>query len=565
MSDRPQSAGTPSVPQSPTTQSAEKLGLSRRGFLRGVGGAAAVTAGMGTFGAALAAPQEAEAALIGPYKGQQRRQAAWALRKDAAQAQKQSPQGAHPTNSDEDAFADRRGSYSKGLPHNHLGEVDQNAYRTFLAALESGDPADFEAIPMGGNGRLVSPQSAYTYSMAGADSHRLGMPAAPALTSAREASEMTEVYWQAVTRDVPFTDWGAEPLTVAAAADLSNMGDFRGPKAGGQVTPGTLFRGGFGDLQGPYLSQFLWQTVPFGIGTIEQQYFTPVNGDDYMTSYGDWLAVQRGILPAPTQVLRPYARYISTGRDLGEYVHRDFSFQAYMNAALICLSYGDAALDPANPYVGSASQYSFVTFGGPDILDLVAQASQAAFKAAWFQKWLVHRRLRPEAFGGRVHNQVTGAKNYGIHADLLNSPVLSEVFSQHGTYLLPMAFPEGSPTHPAYPAGHATVAGACVTILKAYFNEDFVIPNPVEADATGSALNSWNGGDLALGDELDKLGVNIALGRDYAGVHWRTDGTEGMRLGEQVAIELLRDAKVTYNEDFGGFTLRKFDGSTITI
>ena len=35
--------------------------------------------------------------------------------------------------------------------------------------------------------------------------------------------------------------------------------------------------------------------------------------------------------------------------------------------------------------------------------------------------------------------------------------------------LLPMAFPEGSPMHPAYGAGHATVAGGCVTMLKAFF------------------------------------------------------------------------------------------------
>ena len=36
---------------------------------------------------------------------------------------------------------------------------------------------------------------------------------------------------------------------------------------------------------------------------------------------------------------------------------------------------------------------------------------------------------------------------------------LREVFSQYGTYLLPQAYPEGSPLHPAYGSGHATVAG----------------------------------------------------------------------------------------------------------
>jgi hypothetical protein len=40
--------------------------------------------------------------------------------------------------------------------------------------------------------------------------------------------------------------------------------------------------------------------------------------------------------------------------------------------------------------------------------------------------------------------------------------------------LLPMAFQEGSPMHPSYGAGHATVAGACVTILKAFFDGDVV-------------------------------------------------------------------------------------------
>jgi hypothetical protein len=44
------------------------------------------------------------------------------------------------------------------------------------------------------------------------------------------------------------------------------------------------------------------------------------------------------------------------------------------------------------------------------------------------------------------------------------------VFSKNDTYFLPQAFPEGSPQHPSYPQGHATMAGACATILKAAFD-----------------------------------------------------------------------------------------------
>ena len=35
---------------------------------------------------------------------------------------------------------------------------------------------------------------------------------------------------------------------------------------------------------------------------------------------------------------------------------------------------------------------------------------------------------------------------------------------------------------------------------------------------------------LTLGGELDKLGSNIAIGRNIAGVHYWSDGVEGLRL-----------------------------------
>jgi hypothetical protein len=192
-------------------------------------------------------------------------------------------------------------------------------------------------------------------------------------------------------------------------------------------------------------------------------------------------------------------------------------------------------------------------------------SDNAALKAAWYQKWLVHRRLRPEEFGGRVHQQKTNATSYPIAAELLNSAALSHVFARYGTYLLPVAHPEGCPIHPTYPAGHATIAGACVTVLKAFFKETLVIPAPVEASADGLTLTPYVWPALTLGGELDKLASNISLGRDAAGLHWRSDGIEGMKLGEAVAISILIDESATYNEDFTGFSLTKFDGTVITV
>src|ERR1041385_494947 len=127
-----------------------------------------------------------------------------------------------------------------------------------------------------------------------------------------------------------------------------------------------------------------------------------------------------------------------------------------------------------------------------------------------------------------------------------------------------MAFPEGCPLHPSYGAGHATVAGACVTILKAIFDESFVIANAVVPNADGSALLPYAGPPLTVGGELNKIASNVAMGRNLAGFHWRSDATESLTLGEEVAISILRDQRATYNEDFAGFTFTKFDGTTIT-
>jgi hypothetical protein len=49
-----------------------------------------------------------------------------------------------------------------------------------------------------------------------------------------------------------------------------------------------------------------------------------------------------------------------------------------------------------------------------------------------------------------------------------------------------------------------------------------------------------------------------------AGVHWRTDYTESVKLGEAIAIGILQEQKLTYNED-ACFSLTKFDGTAITI
>jgi hypothetical protein len=554
---------------SESKQPSEEFSSSRRKFLGNVGGAAALAA-IGLSPLAGSKDSQANAQditpqkAVGPLSGRKRRKEAYNRRLEAADEQKSMPLPDHPDNGDDERYANKIGSYSKGLPHNNLGEVDLNAYASLIRALERGRPSDFEAITMGLGNKLTNPQSGLAFEMEGPDSHALALPPAPAFASAEEAGEMAENYWMALTRDVPFSEYSTNPLTIAAAADLSRMTDFRGPKSGGNVTPATLFRGLTpGDLTGPYISQFLWRDTPFGAEAVDRQMRTTVPGLDYMTNYTDWLAIENGFVPGPNQ-FDPIRRYIRNGRDLGEWVHVDVLFQAYFNALLILFSL-NAPLDQNNPYLASQTQIGFGTLGAPYFASVLAAVARPALKAVWYQKWFVHRRLRPEVFGGRIHNHRNLAASYPIHTDILNSAAMAEVFSRHGTYLLPMAFPEGSPTHPAYGAGHATVAGACVTILKALFDESFILPNPIEATADGLSLAPFTGPPLTVGGELNKLASNVAIGRNIAGVHWRSDATESLKLGEEVAIRFLRDERHCFNEQFAGFRVTRFDGTTITI
>jgi PAP2 superfamily len=538
-------------------------GPSRRGFLGYLGMSPGLTglAGAGLLGA-LQAPSAF--AADGPLSPSERRHRAFVIRRDAAIFQRDRPEDPSMANGDEQLYPNRIANYSKGLPHNDLGEVDINAYNALIHALNSGRVSDFESIPLGGTAKPANPQSAYCFSMDGADAQAIPVAPAPAFSSAQMAAEIAENYWYAITRDVPFSQYVSNPLINQAAADLSKFSDYRGPKLNGQVTPDVIFRGDTpGDLTGPYISQFLLKTIPMGGAQLPQVYRTSVPGDDYMTSYADWLKVQKGG-GAGSNVFDSASRYLRNNRDLAQYLLVDFSGQANIQTELLLESYGNPALSPNNPYLRSATQSGGITFGRQDNLVLVGRGPES-LRAAFCQKWLVHRRIRPEAFAGRIHNHVTGAAKYPIHSDILNSAALKAVFSAHGTYLLPMPYPAGCPTHPSYPAAHSATVGAGVTMLKALFNESFVIPNPVVPSDDGLSLVPYTGAPLTVGGELNKLASNISLGRLAGGVHYRTDGTEGVKLGEAIALSILRDLATTYHEEFPGFTLTRFDGSTIAI
>ena len=156
------------------------------------------------------------------------------------------------------------------------------------------------------------------------------------------------------------------------------------------------------------------------------------------------------------------------------------------------------------------------------------------------------------------------------------------------SYFLPMAFAEGSPMHPAYGAGHATVAGACVTILKAYFDTSTVLARtqngdikfkrvdatdqpvafrapaipaaPAVVDPSLDLVEDNSGPFLTLEGELNKLAANISIGRNMAGVHYFSDYYDSLRMGEAIALGVLEEQALTYPTDPFVLSVPTFDG-----
>lgn len=364
------------------------------------------------------------------------------------------PVACHTNNGDEALYAPVYFSqFSKGMQHDSLGHVDPAHYASLLHAVNTRTPSSFDGIlqASGAIRDFTNPQASMALVLQGADPQSFHVVPAPAFASAEQAGEMVELYWMSYTRDVPFANYSTDSKTLAAVAELNGLSDFRGPKP---VTPGNLFRGlAPGCEVGPYLSQFFYLPCIFGANTIDQRIDPPVAGVDFMTNFSTYLAQQNAQDVEANITQTGVLRHMINGRDIAHYVHIDVLFQAYFQA-MLCLLHMHAPLKPGIPYqITELNQMGFSTFGNPDIAGISTIGATTALKTAWFNKFIVHRRLRPEVFAARIHNHLTSAYTYPIHDDVLSSSIVGLIYAQYGSYLLPQAYSEGSPLHPSYPAG----------------------------------------------------------------------------------------------------------------
>ena len=463
--------------------------------------------------------------------------------------------------------------------------ADPNEQYQVLVAMEAGDQDALAQITLGGGRKFVDSQAAFAHELVGGDPYGFSFESCPTLASNQACAEMLEDYEMAICRDKSWDTINSNAVDAdcSRAVDMLNAfgDDFKGLKEGGQVTRQTLFRGNcYGNQYGPHMSQFAVHDFTSGAHPIIQKYI--LDTGDYGNTEANFFSIQEGNIPVAQTTSAPDSYRLFSPRGLGSLIHNDFVYQFFYYAAQILVAAGvprNAAYSDIYP------DEAFVTNGGlVHMVTALADVTKNAFTAAWVHKWRNHLRLRPEEMAARVVKQEEGVLNGLVNTNFFASSHGQDTVNAIKAYnlanggenaaYLPLMYAEGSPMHPAFPAGHATTAGAMATILKLIFADVAWTTTNLGTDL-GRVLESNDGANLTdyTGDtanmtvhtELNKLAANCAMGRNVAGVHYRADSDGGNRLGEKVAVEYYKDYMSRQIQPHAQISCLGFDGNTLTI
>lgn len=483
--------------------------------------------------------------------------------------------------------------FSKTLQHNAVsGFPTKESVDSMITAIKNGNRKSLELIKQSPDTqiKLENCIAQHSFNLIGSDSSIPYSETARKIEDEGSIYEMMEVYGKSLKRDITWQDLESLPSNDVVLTCLNRFNDkTTSPVENGMITNKTLFKGSSRDeLNGPYISQFLY--LPYNLGniTIDQKYEVEADYEQSST-LSDWLDVQRGKVNG--SIVKSQAKYCHTPRVLGSIVHNDPLYQLYQSASLIAFQNG---IGPVGYDIQTNSDWT--SGGGPFVLSCVGEVSLNALKVAWYHKYGVNLRIRPSVMAQRLNlaltdtdgkytNHVAGLSQIKNIVESKCSDMMAKVRMANsqddgeteGTNLLKNQYPEGSPTHPSLPAGHAVVAGACCTVMKAllttHSSSGGRLPwsKPVKHSVDGDFLVDYNGNTngMTIIGELNKLASNVSLGRDWAGVHYRCDGDCGLKLGEKVAMDFLRDKRLSIHESTNGilpqWQFENFAGELVTI
>lgn len=497
-----------------------------------------------------------------------------------------------------------RGVYSKGFV-GHTGPngiaVGPNPilYSQFIEAMRTRNQTllnqVYDVCPM-----LVDLHCVFDVELEGRYKSSFVIPSAPSITSLQSSAEILEIYAMSLLRNFNFHIFDPDcvlyqeisvdakdylnkilgHLNIPAIRDNLHSPPFEENR---NITVDTLFRGkSRGDLIGPYVSQLLYYETAIGNLKLEQKYqcldiseniVPDISSSNYYFGKSEQYFREIWNGQSKSSSLPTKTKYITTPLDLAMYINRDQIWEALFISASLFLS----RKIPTGFYTKSRVPGSsrFINLGPVDLYNLMMKATKLAMNSAWIWKWS-QLRPRPEEMAYQIHlSKIYTSSQLGSHVnfplELMDNPILIDISNNNnGKFLMPLCYSQGSPFHPSYPAGHAVIAGAMSTIMKAWFNCDWEIP-AVVPDHSGDKLVLYKLTSepnmiqyLKLGDEIDKLATNCSISRNMAGIHYRSDAENGILLGEQVAISVLEDEVKKYTDEIA-FRFRRRTGEVVTI
>jgi len=418
------------------------------------------------------------------------------------------------------------------------GHVPETLTAALLAPAEQRDAA-FRAIALRGRSRLASPRLGVLPWPV------VGLTPFPADDSAQTAAELVEL----ATLLTRVADTPVRNIRTTLQS-LGNPLDGLGETLLGPTRPASVFRPEEQDNPDPYISQLLLLPVPMGAMKAEQLY--TLRSGAYGTTPETRAAMLRGS-PTETQRYGP-AVYINTPRALASAMHQDPPYLMGLHAHLILQSLG---VRPSSLFPPLPAEAGFTTYGGAAFTQcLLAEASDRAFHDCWTVKYTPdpqQRRARPEEL------LATPERLHPLWHER-GAPLLSE-WNGH----LPLPIAEGSPLHPSWISGHAATAAAEAVILMACIADSPWPGVPLQASPDGTSLIPTSTTALTIHREIRKFAWNKSFGRVALGVHYRSDITAGLMLGQAAAVELLRQVKAHSIEPWGTTAFIGFDGKAVTI
>ncbi|SMX41011.1 bromoperoxidase [Maliponia aquimaris] len=432
---------------------------------------------------------------------------------------------------------------------------------------------------------------------------RITLPPAPRLTPAELAADMAELFalgllqdqrpetlvdphsWVRVDGATRFTmhellcelrtlSWfdGRAPRPGTGAADSSPAGqgeaDHRRAlrlNGDGQLTLRSLLRGGVALRNGgPVISAFWKNDIEIYAG------HGPAGDAPAETAaLSDWLVWcgrhSRAGLQRPGE--HPQAPRRVTLGARAEALHRTAPARPFHNAALAVLARG-AGMDGGLPADGA--------WTGPRLLALMAEAESLSLRFARLQTVRPDRLPRPAVTAARMtgwrlredHRPAPQGADYGEAIEELASaaPNLLTWVSRanralrgpqrcDGGLFLPLAGPSRQHLNPSDLAAHVIVAGALATLIKAVFDTS----RQAQVRMVGD-----RGPALALEDQIDRMAANISVLRCVAGGYFPSENVQDLRLGQAIALHLLRDRMERDNRS-ATLSFRDFDGQSVQI